>query len=174
MDVIKSYPRAILGWRVFRRSRGKLLSLGDEGRHPYSAGVNIARCRREAYGGVGTKDHPAPAPDCGCGIYAFHSIDDARFKRYELISCGRSSIAMRARTHLLAAVCGSGLTFIHDLGWRAERLSVICLELDPRVGVELTREGLDPEWGSVPIVSPDRIVAFAERHASSISYQELD
>lgn len=60
--------------------------------------------------------HPAPAPDCKCGLYAMHSI------RQELQRAGRV-----AEEEVLGAVVGWGAIEVHANGWRAQYAMVTAL-----------------------------------------------
>jgi hypothetical protein len=60
-----------------------------------------------------TKDHPAPDPDCACGIYATYDIDViARYVR---------------EAPILGLIQGSGTTVPGDDGYRAQRATIACL-----------------------------------------------
>jgi hypothetical protein len=62
--------------------------------------------------------HAAPDPNCKCGLYAMHTID-------EVLERG----ALR-ENEVLGAVVGWGAVEVHADGWRAERAMVVGLSTD--------------------------------------------
>lgn len=62
----------ILGYRAWRLEGHELASL-HASRARWTLGPNKADCRREEYEGPWhIPPHPAPHPDCACGLYAWH------------------------------------------------------------------------------------------------------
>lgn len=61
-----------LGYRAWRLDGHELASL-NAARARWALGPNKANCRREEYAGpCHLPPHPAPHPDCACGLYAWH------------------------------------------------------------------------------------------------------
>ena len=65
-------PGEVLGYRAWRLEGHELASL-NASRARWKLGPNKADCRREEYGEPSLgPPHPAPHPDCACGLYAWH------------------------------------------------------------------------------------------------------
>lgn len=75
-------------------------------------------------------DHIPPDPDCGCGLYAFHTLNQALTSQSVYGSFSLFPGADIRSSHELfvaGAVCGSGRVEVHSDGWRAERAQIIAL-----------------------------------------------
>jgi hypothetical protein len=86
-----------------RQPRMRALLAAPEGAWPHDKPL-VAEC---------TKDHPAPDPDCTCGIYATYDID---------VITGYIREAP-----ILGLVAAGGTTVPGDNGFRAQEVRVACL-----------------------------------------------
>lgn len=69
----------------------------------WEPGVNEARCDQG-------KDHEAPAPDCECGLYAYHSLQE-----------------LGPDDGVIGVVAAWGRLEVHHDGFRAERARILAL-----------------------------------------------
>jgi hypothetical protein len=89
--------------------------------------------------------HKAPDPNCGCGLYAMHTIDVAL-----------EHAAVWGVTWVLGAVLGWGALEVHDDGWRAQHACVVALAIQ--------REVIEPGAG----VRRQSVRAVAERYRAEL------
>lgn len=75
------YPEAIIGWRSWAVSGGRLTSLGFETRWPVGSELK-ARCSD-----MPNSQHRSPQQRCGCGIYALKSLKILRRSNYFGYEC---------------------------------------------------------------------------------------
>ena len=117
-DVDRDETGALLGWRGWCVEAQRQGDGSTQGRlrapvtwRWWPRGVTSAQCLRH-------RDHVAPAPGCGCGIYAFNEPSPL----VEEIDEGRLS-----RPAAIGLVRGWGRVALHDLGWRAQYVQVLSL-----------------------------------------------
>ena len=142
--------QAVVGFRRWRIEDGLLRSTGA-GQAIWDPGVTVAECETGTdkasgdmivYGDVEPTIHPAPAPDCGCGLYAYH---DPGIRERDQMGLGFARLAASLGGHELpveiaGAVAAWGRIEIHEDGFRAERARVVALALDDRCLAEDGRE----------------------------------
>lgn len=104
------YPNALVGYRTWIMWGTELRSTGF-GNHIWQPGPNRASCRRAEQGSG--ENHPAPSPDCECGLYALHELEDDWRHAAGLMVAG--------------AVAARGRVQIHADGFRAEQMRIIAL-----------------------------------------------
>jgi hypothetical protein len=126
-----TYIGAALGFRAWRVDIDQQLSSAGHGSVVWRPGINVAYCAK----------HTAPANGCHCGLYAYHQLDTLMAATNERLVCG--IVAARGRVE------------VHELGWRAEEVSILAL-IAPSSGRHF----------HIPFThhSQERIAAIAERY----------
>jgi hypothetical protein len=119
------------GFRAWELRNDGTLWPAAVARHPWEAGVNHARCEMGA-------DHDAPAPDCSCGLYAFHTV-------HRQLS-GES---------VIGAIAAWGAMEVHADGFRAARARVIALAAPRSTFVRRDAFERAAERYDVPVVDRD-------------------
>lgn len=111
---------SVRGVRTFRLTRdGHLAPVTD--RTPWSPGLNTAVCDRRSLRGPLPPAHTAPAPGCGCGLWA----------------CGNTQALREAGvlgvSRVLAVVAAHGQLLPATRGFRAQHARIEALWLSPRI-----------------------------------------
>lgn len=147
-----SFAQCVIGYRTWRVRDWVLepLSMG----HPWRPGVNTARCH---YTGelltFGTPPtplpdaHPAPHPECDCGLYALHKIpefDDGQ---------------------VVGAVAAWGRLEVHANGFRAEYAQILALAEARADGPDL--DAVRETYG-VPVVRFTDLIEEAHKHGEPL------
>lgn len=121
--------------------------------------------------------HVAPEPDCHCGLYAMHTIE-------EMVSDVRGPIKAG---EVAGAVVGWGAMEVHEAGWRAQYARVVALAcenlatcadmhrlggyepltLDAARRRQETIRALGQRYG-VPVVRPEDLYLWAEREGQPL------
>jgi hypothetical protein len=123
---------------------------------PDAGGWLTARCARD--GG-----HAAPAPDCECGIHAWHPT--RRSARRVLANRGQ----------LPGVVEAGGAVEVHRDGFRAERARPFALMVAPRANTALAgrlARAYDAEL--VPVEGPDAILAWCRARGVGLEPAVVD
>lgn len=118
-DYIPRFNGKVLGfrrWRVDRSDLSPSVDINEElwikpffDEEPWLPGENTSRCK--------LGQHKAPDEKCDCGYNAWDSYNRARFYKRFLYS----------NQTVTGLVVGSGLVYIHNSGWRAEKAEVVGL-----------------------------------------------
>ena len=163
--------RPILGFRLARVCvadledcvKGTLAS--PVAQYVWRAERNVSYCdpmgRSKVATGSGAQEehdspHKAPASGCGCGFYAWHTLD-ALFRPLGYFPAARWSFRRHWRfPHrrdwmMLTGVAGTGTVRIHEKGWRAEFADIVGLSdevlgfpfPDPPVGRPKPQKAID-------------------------------
>ncbi len=114
--------RPILGFRINQiqivrdEHRPLHLILTGFGRRTYfwEPGKNIATCYRRGIGASNEPIHRAPAPGCGCGLYACHDFAGVQW-----------ALTAGVELFVLTGVAGTGIVRIHERGWRAQFARIV-------------------------------------------------
>lgn len=126
-------------------------------RWPWHPGVNQARCDRA------DSRHTAPHHDCGCGLYARHTITDVQYRPY-----GANWLYAQV-PYALGAVAVWGDIEVHHHGLRGQYAQVLALawhEDWPGEINELVRRAAG--FYDVPVVHLDELETHAHRHGQPL------
>jgi hypothetical protein len=118
------YVEPVVGWRTWnavdRHRRARLSSVIQRSvwptREPLLASC---RCARWALWPFSRLRHEAPAPDCGCGIYA---ASPGVVRRYL-----PEHVAESVMVRVIGRVALWGVVYEHEHGWRASAAYPTCL-----------------------------------------------
>lgn len=156
--------QAALGFRAWRPSLEGLQPL--TGQHPWEPGVNQAVCERRNrvayfYGGyeptTTPRAHASPDGDCGCGLYAWHELDQLRRNH------DGSEVPI-----VYGAVAGWGRTIVHQDGWRAAKARILALAHASSMPLAVDIMGVIASHYRVPIVPIEMLQLEGARHAESV------
>jgi hypothetical protein len=168
------FTEPIVGYRTFRLVRRNQHNYGLVSPHagtPWPTSEMKAECTvkpKLPEGLVLTaplKPHPAPAKDCGCGIYAYFDPCPVAKLRSDYYFHGFGD----AGKEVEALVTLTGRIEVHETGMRAQRGRVCALGLnanlsnDERAG--LTRIG--EQWGA-PVVPQSQLPALASEYGRGL------
>jgi hypothetical protein len=101
--------------------------------------------------------HVAPAKDCHCGVYAYHS-DDEHLALHPIIAI------IRAR----------GRMIVHPRGFRAEHMEVMALAFDPELGDSVEDQRIREvvrracAWWRIPLLGREQLVATMGEFGSAV------
>lgn len=107
--------RPILGFRInqIRPFRLALTGFGPK-TYFWQPGKNVATCPKRGLCAPDEPIHRAPAPGCGCGLYACHDLSGVLW-----------AVGADSKLLVLTAVAGTGIIRIHERGWRAEFARIV-------------------------------------------------
>lgn len=147
----------VIGYRAWRVDRDARLGAWT-GRTAWTSGVNRARCLAVPLGGLRPPRHPAPDPDCMCGLYALNDRGDARL----------------ALGDVWGAIAAWGSVQVHRTGFRAELACVVALAADEAADAERRwrLEAVARAYG-VPLVPAGELEAAALVHGSPLAFDGL-
>jgi len=138
-------------WRVVADERGERLAGPHQGTTWPTGGAWL-----EATCSVGP--HAAPAPDCDCGVHAWHPRRAA----------ARSVLATRG--DVAGVVEAGGAVEVHEDGFRAERARPHALVLAPGRNAQLVRRLADAYGAeTIEVKRPDDLLAWCRERGLGLS-----
>lgn len=164
-----SLDHAVLGFRQW--------NIGDDGlqatvysESTWQPGVNTATCGNdddwcceecsgpydEWLASHQQRKHQAPDAECGCGLYAWHTLDMLKSKQ-----------SGDQRT-IYGAVAGWGKVFAHNTGWRAEKARILAVSTTAESELRQGFARLVADMYKVPLVPFDMLQLEGARHAGAI------
>lgn len=176
MIELPTFAECVIGYRQWVIDPlGRLQPLTLTG-HPWHPGINTAQCLIDAFeektrfhGAPArpfVEQHGAPAPQCHCGIYAYHRL--------------HSALPPPAATYpaddeivngipVAGAIAALGHIEVHHVGFRAERAGVVVIALTPGMG-PLTRSRVREVAARyrVACVDLDALEQEASKHGSPL------
>lgn len=107
----------------------------------------VSQCR---FGHIGPAEHDV----CGCGLYAYHTLDDAAKQQRK---------QQRRSARIVGVVVGRGQAQIHQTGWRAEEAQIMAIAaVDPQDHEIAQKLG---ERYQIPVVStPEQLTPVAQQY----------
>jgi hypothetical protein len=171
--VAPDFTEPIVGYRTFRlvkRSQHNYGLVSPHARTPWPSAEMKAECSvkpKVPEGLVLTtplKPHPAPAKDCGCGIYAyFEPCPVPKHRSDYFMYYGDEGKEVEALVTL------AGRIEVHETGMRAERARVCAIGLNANLNDD-ERTGLariGEQWGA-PVVPQSQLPALASEYGRSL------
>lgn len=171
-----SLDHAVLGFRLWPVTKDGLGAA--TGRAPWVPGVNTASCehsrgrkevREPIYHSLlekGIPPHSAPGVECGCGLYAWHTLDSLKNYEEQLSTLIRGG--GRGDLSIYGAVAGWGRTIAHKSGWRAEKARVLAFAVREDTDFVRGLGSLLADMYGVPLVPFDMLQLEGARHAGAI------
>lgn len=159
MSGAPDFIEPLAGYRAWYAARdGRLEPL--RGGPSWGPGTNVARCGMIE---PGRPRHKAPAPDCKCGLYAFHSPSRDPF-----------GLLIEDSAFVTGGIAAWGEVELHMNGFRAEFAQVAALKAPTKgSGERLRRLRLASERYGVPLVSWRELGAAIEEVASFLPEEQL-
>ena len=85
------------------------------------------------------KTHSAPAPNCGCGLYAYHDPIDPSKQASGLYSIMYMYADRPSTPRITGAIAAWGQIEVHETGFRAEKARIVALCLDDKCATDKDR-----------------------------------
>lgn len=174
-----SLDHAVLGFREWPITKDGLGAV--TGRAPWVPGVNVADCEhRNGHdpGQDGTligfylsskgeviEPHVPPSAECGCGLYAWHTLDGVLDYHHQRSMW--SLVEGKALT-IYGAIAGWGRTYAHRDGWRAEKARILAFAVRDDTEFMQALGRFLADMYKVPLVPFDMLQLEGARHAAAV------
>lgn len=174
-----SLDHAVLGFREWPITKDGLGAV--TGRAPWVPGVNVADCEhRNGHGprqdgtligfylsskGEVIEPHVPPSAECGCGLYAWHTLDGVLDYHHQRSMW--SLVEGKALT-IYGAIAGWGRTYAHRDGWRAEKARILAFAVRDDTEFMQALGRFLADMYKVPLVPFDMLQLEGARHAAAV------